>query len=112
MVDTVEELKAKFAAHGFRCQVMTITGEPIRLLFYRPAKSEKLCKANELLQLNVDAICFDDIWRFSIGINACFDNTDRELWSKLSIYSLEEETLFQQLPRFEAALVRAWEALA
>ena len=112
---TLEELKTLFAERGFKFQSMD--RDLFRPgIFYKRIETKRACTSNDKDQLVVHLHDMETLpgghphrWSFTVDLTGEFPPG---LWGKLEVYGLRETELFENLPRIEAALIRAWEALA
>lgn len=120
---TIDELKAKMAEAGFKFQENR--SDAFRLgLFWRSVETKRPCTCNERDQIvvevhdmagipGVDADQLGDR-RISLTVDVTgdFHLGEQEQWAKLQVYGLSIEEFFNKRLEIEAALIRAWEALA
>jgi hypothetical protein len=106
---TLDILRQKFIALGFRADSASYSEQG---MFYKPIQTKRPCIMNGRDQLCVDYYRFegDRPYSFTVEIRGQVPVVDR--WARLQIYGIGADELFEHLPAFEAALIRAWEALA
>lgn len=120
-----DDFKKVMEQRGFKYQPQSRAAQDSSIgIFYRRLETKRPCRSNEKDQLVVE--CFDRAMfarsetdpvfksfsnRFSFEVEITGEFSP-ELWSKLKVYGLGASALLERLDFIEAALVRAWEALA
>ena len=117
---TLDEIKTKMASLGFRFQSHDRGHDGHIGLFYRRINVQRQCRSNpaeEQLVVEIydralyENLKMSDDHRFTLEVCITGEFT-ANLWTKLKVYSLSASTFFERHTEIQAALVRAWEALA
>jgi hypothetical protein len=120
---TFDELKAEMTKLGFKFQENK--GEAFRLgLFWRRVETKRPCTCNDKDQIVVEVYDMaglpgvgpitGEMKRLKLDAQICgeFRIEKQEQWAKISVYGLTTEEFLGARLEIEAALIRAWEALA
>lgn len=118
---TFDEIKAKMESHGFRFQPHSRGASDSSIgIFHRRTEVKRACLTNQNSQFVVEVFDratfmrptdpgFADRFGFEADITGEFVT---DLWAKLRVYGVRPESFFEREKEIEAALVRAWEAMA
>lgn len=119
---TLDDLKTQMLELGYRWQPFDNDSTKIGL-FYKRIQTKRPCVCNDKDQLTVevfdhemvpDSLRPSALPRFSLtaGITGEFPLPKFGRWARLQVYNLTPAEFFESHVEVEAALVRAWEALA
>lgn len=111
---TLDQIKSAFSERGFKFWADSLDQYKPGS-FYKQVETKRQCAANDKDQITVTVYDRKSLhlsghrWSFEVKI---VGELPSGVWAACKIYSLDETNIFERLQQAEAALIRAWEALA